>query len=248
MPLRDHYRRPLDRIPADGVHGMWPGMMVQNLFDQLPPNYFLAPQVQLGARLEYDVATYEIENSAERLHSTNGGTATLAPPEPTLLLDCDLPLQDEYEVRIHDHDNNRRLVATVEIVSPSNKDRPENRRAFVAKCATLLQQGVCVSIVDIVTVKQFNLYADLLDLMGRSDPLMGTDPPAIYAVTLRGDTRGKRPKVKTWAHILQLGQPLPTLPIVLSDDLAITLDLEWSYEQTCKFLGVARLERASQPT
>ena len=31
------------------------------------------------------------------------------------------------------------LVAAIEIVSPSNKDRPESRRAFVAKVAALLK-------------------------------------------------------------------------------------------------------------
>src|SRR5262249_21817202 len=56
----------------------------------------------------------------------------------------------------------RHLVAAVEIVSPANKDRRENRRAFVTKCAALLQQGVCVSLVDLVTTRHFNLYCDLL--------------------------------------------------------------------------------------
>jgi hypothetical protein len=238
MPLRDHFEPPLDRLPFEGVHSMWPTKMVENLFPQLPPNYFAAPQVHLGARLEYDVAAYELGDDARQ--AAAGGTATLAPPEPHLRLDTDIPAQDEYEVRVYDHDRDRRLVATVEIVSPSNKDRPENRRAFVAKCATLLQQGVCVSIVDIVTARHFNLYADLLDLIGRDDPAMGTPPAAAYAVTIRGDRRG-RPHVKTWSHVLTVGQPLPTLPIGLADDVWVKLDLESTYEETCKFLGVSRL-------
>lgn len=244
MPLRDHFQPPFDRVPFDGVHGMWPTRMIDNLFDQLPPNYFVAPQVQLGARVEFDVATYELANGRRDYDprpNGDGGTATLAPPVPTLDLECEFPAQDEYEVRIYDHGHDRRLVATVEIVSPSNKDRPENRRAFVAKCAALLQQDVSVSIVDIVTARHFNLYADLLDMMGLSDPSMGGEPPATYAATCRADKRGRRPHVQTWPHILRVGQPLPTLPIGLSDDLWITLDLEWSYEQTCKYLGVTRL-------
>ncbi len=244
MPLRDHFEPPYDRVPYDGLHGMWPTRMIDNLFDQLPPQYFVAPQVQLGARLEFDVATYRIEDGGPSL-STNdgaGGVATMiAPPKPTLDLECELPAQDEYEVRIYDHEHGRRLVATVEIVSPSNKDRPENRRAFVAKCAALLQQDVCVSIVDIVTARHSNLYIELLELMGLADPSFGSNPSPIYAVTCRGDKLRRRPHVKTWAHPLAIGQPLPTLPIGLKDDLWITLDLEWSYEQTCKYLGITRL-------
>src|SRR5262249_56534052 len=66
---------------------------------------------------------------------------------------------DEYEVRVFDTDRGRRLVAAVEVISPANKDRPEQRRLFVAKCAALLQQRVAVSIIDLVTVRDFNLYA-----------------------------------------------------------------------------------------
>src|SRR5439155_7816887 len=97
----------------------------------------------------------------------------------------DLVDQYEYEVLVYDQSRGRHLVAAVEIVSPANKDRPENRRAFVTKCAALLQQGVCVSMVDLVTTRQFNLYTDLLALHDRSDPAFASNPPSIYAVTCR---------------------------------------------------------------
>ena len=101
-------------------------------------------------------------------------------------MEAELPDQDEYEVRVYDARHGRRLVAAIEIVSPSNKDRPESRRAFVAKVAALLQRDVSVSIVDIVTIRRFNLYADLLELIGGSDPMLGAEPPGLYAVTVRG--------------------------------------------------------------
>ena len=87
--------------------------------------------------------------------------------------------------------------------SPPNKDRPENRRAFVAKIAALLQHDVRVSVVDIVTIRQFNLYADLMELIGRSDPILGAEPPALYALTVRGRKRGdKKPLLDTWFYPL----------------------------------------------
>src|SRR5205823_1913849 len=145
------------------------------------------------AAFEIDVSAYEQDepSSAATTTTDNGGVAAVpwAPPAPTLTLETDLPEQDEYEVRVYDARRDRRLVAAIEIVSPSNKDRPEHRRAFVAKTAALLQQDVCVSIVDVVTVWQFNLYADLLALIGRADPALGSDPPHLYAVTLRGRKR-----------------------------------------------------------
>ena len=99
----------------------------------------------------------------------NGGVATAvwAPPEPTLVVATDLPEIDEYEVRVYGHEGcGRRLVAAVEIVSPANKDRPETRRAFVAKCAALLLDRVSVTIVDLVTTRTPNLYGELMEFFG----------------------------------------------------------------------------------
>lgn len=98
---------------------------------------------------------------------------------------------------------------------------------------------MCVSIVDLVTVRQFNLYADLLELLGHSDPSLGAEPPHLYAVTLRGrKRRRKRPVLESWCYPLQVGQPLPTLPIWIDIDLGVSLDLEATYEDACRVLRI----------
>jgi len=152
---------------------------------------------------------------------------------------CDLPAPDEYEVRVYDRKRGRRLVAAVELVSPANKDRPDHRRAFVAKCAALLQSRVSVTILDLVTTRNFNLYYELLELIGKTDPSLGREPPPLYAVACRGTKQGERWLLETWAETLALGQPLPTLPLWLSDDFAVPLALEDSYEETCRVLRIA---------
>ncbi len=243
MPLRDHFRPPTGRYASwEGFHGQWPAMMVQHLNRTLPAGFSAEPRVRLGTFFEIDVGTVERDEAGPPgAVSDNGGgtaTATWAPPQPTLTVETDLSEQYEYEVRVYDLEFGRRLVAAIEIVSPANKDRPEHRRAFVAKTAALLQQGVCVSVVDLVTVRHFNLYADLLDLIERSDPSLGTDPPPVYAATCRGRKAGRRPVLDTWFHALAVGRPLPTLPVWLSDDAGVLLDLEASYEETCRALRI----------
>ncbi len=226
MPLRDHYRPPIfTKFSWEGFYGGWPAMIVQRLSPLLPDHFTAGPRVHLGAYFEFD------PGSATRM--------TWAPPQPTHTIDADLPDQYEYEVLVYDQSRGRQLVAAIEIVSPANKDRPESRRAFVAKCAALLQQRVCVSIVDLVTTRHFNLYADLLALIGHSDPAFASDPPATYAVTCRGRKIGRRPRIEIWAAPLVVGQPLPTLPLWLSEDLAISVELEASYEETCRVLRIA---------
>jgi hypothetical protein len=243
MPLRDHFRPPLDNKHSwDELHGGWPMMIVQRLFPILPDRYTAAPGVHLGAMFEVDVSTYEQDELPPTGHSSSGegGVATCASLAPTLTLEVDLSEPDEYEVRVYDTRRERRLVAAIELVSPSNKDRPDSRRVFAAKVAALLQQDVSVSIVDVVTVRQFNLYAELLGLIGQSDPALRAQPPHLYTATIRvRKWPRRRPRLEAWFYPLVIGQPLPTLPLWLTEDTSVPLDLEASYEDTCRILRIA---------
>lgn len=243
MSLRDHFRPPLDNLTSwEGFHGGWPMVIVQQLAKRLPTRYVAAPRVHSGSQVEIDVATYDLEETGivSPGENQNGGvaTATWAPAQPTLAVETETLDTDEYEVRVFDVKRGRRLVAAVEIVSPANKDRPEHRRVFVAKCAALLQQQVAVTIVDLVTVRDFNLYADLLALLSQTDPALGTDPPSLYAVSCRWRMTGNKRLLESWLNPLAVGQPLPILPLWLTDHFAIPLDLEASYEQTCRDLRI----------
>ena len=164
--------------------------------------------------------------------------ATYAPPKPTLTLESRLPDQDVYEVRIYDSRRRRRLVAAIEIVSPSNKDRPESRLSFVSKVATLLANNICVSIVDVVSTMDFNLYAELMSYVEGVDPALGSDPPPMYAATVRKRYEQNRRLMDSWYHPLAIGEPLPTLPIWLKENWAISLELESTYEETCRTLRI----------
>jgi hypothetical protein len=244
MPLRDHFHPPLDDLRHwEGLHGGWPMMIVSSLRRKLPRRYFAEPRVHSGASAEIGVATFENEGeeglTAGDGNGNGGGVATAvwAPSRPTLALATDLPAQDVYEVRVYDEKRQCRLVAAVEIVSPANLDRPEHRRAFVAKCAGLLRERVSVVIVDMVTTRTQNLYVELLDLIGQSDPQMNPEPP-LYAVACRLTKHENDWLLETWAQSLELGRPLPTLPLWLADNLAVPLELEESYEQSCSILNI----------
>lgn len=242
MPLRDHFRPPLNGVRSwDGVHGGWPMMIVQQLIKVLPETYYAEPLAHLMSSVEVDVATYR--DSESELAEPEYGTgvvaiASYAPPQPTLTLEPQLPDQDVYEVRIYDSLRDRRLVAAIEIVSPSNKDRPESRGAFVSKVVELLKNDVCVSIVDIVSTMQFNLYGELLNFLDSSDPALSDEPPPLYAATVRTRDKGQRKLLESWYYPLQVGGALPTLPVWLKESLAVSLELEDSYEETCRTLRI----------
>ncbi len=242
MPLRDHFHPPLDDLlPWEGLHATWPVMMVAQLRRRLPRRYLVVPRTHSGPSVEVDVATFEKEREAMSMPGNgNGGVATAvwAPPQPTRSIATDLPGQDVYEVRVYDAQHHRRLVAAVEIVSPANKDRPEHRHLFVAKCAGMLRELVSIIIIDVVTNRTQNLYAELLDVIGRPDPSLASQPSSLQAVACRMAEQVPTWNLETWLQPLAVGKPLPTMPLWLADNLAVPLELEASYEQSCDILGI----------
>jgi Protein of unknown function (DUF4058) len=241
MPLHDHFHAPLaDERHWEGFHSLWASMLVIRLSQRLPPRYYAEPHVRLGMQVEVDVATFEDEAPVRSEPQTGNGatTAVWAPPRPLQSLAVTLPAQDTFEVRVYDARRASRLVAAVELVSPANKDRPDHRRAFLEKCLAYLQQRVAVVIVDIVTDRHAHLHNELLqclDLAVQEPPMPG---PPLYAVSYRVTKLAGQWRLETWPEALALGQQLPTLPLWLADDLAVPLELEPSYEETCRVLRI----------
>jgi Protein of unknown function (DUF4058) len=241
MPLRDHFRPlPTKKRSWSLLHGGWPMVIVQELTKKLPPRYTAGPNVYLASGPEIDIGTFDQpEHSAPWEGTFNASTATLtwSPPRPSVDVVMERPAHDEFEVQVYDEELGR-LVGAIEIVSPANKDRPVTRRAFIAKCAALLWQNVSVAIVDIVTTRHANLYLELLDYIGQEDPLIASSQVDTYAAECRWLGEKGAGRLQTWSHVLEIGQPLPTLPLWLTDSLAIPLELERNYEQTCQDLRI----------
>ncbi|MBL8891878.1 MAG: hypothetical protein JNL67_18020 [Planctomycetaceae bacterium] len=104
-------------------------------------------------------------------------------------------------------------MATIELFSPANKDRLENRLAFVSKGAALLPKKICVSIVDLVTVKNFNLFCEVLDIFAQTDPAFSSQPPPTSAVTCRSHRVANRSRFESWAYPMLADERFRVLPI-----------------------------------
>jgi hypothetical protein len=239
MPLRDHFHSSSTYLKWEALHGGWPMMIAQRLNSLLPEEYIAQPSVRLGDMLEIDIAALERESGRGSFSRVDDQgslmVASWAPADPNILLDTEFPEPSEYEVNIYTQDEFR-LVAAIELVSPSNKDRPENRKTFVNKCEALLKKEVCVTIVDPVTSRMANLYGELLDELGAQRTAISRS--AIYAATCRGRRSGPRWRLETWEHELAVGTALPTLPLWLCEDFMVPLDLEAAYEETCRSLRI----------
>jgi len=237
MPLLDHFRSPLaDLRHWESFHAAWATEIMRTLNRQvLPAGCFAETQVHLGGRVEIDVATFEHGHSSSAPADGNsGGVAveTWAPPQAALVIPTVFP--DEIEVQVFRTSGGATLVGAIALVSPGNKDRPESRRAFAAKCASYLQQGIGLVIVDVVTEWQANLHAELLGLMGPPGGSTGiADETSLYTVAYRPRRLQGSDQVEIWPVPLTLGGPLPMMPLALRGVATVPLDLDGTYAATC---------------
>jgi hypothetical protein len=117
-------------------------------------------------------------------------------------------------------------------VSPGNKDRPETRRAFAAKCAAYLQAGIGLLIVDIVTDRHANMHDELIDLLRQPEQFAFPSDALLYATSYwphrlkPGDDR-----IDIWTAALTLGEALPTMPLALRRGPTLPVELEATYTE-----------------
>jgi hypothetical protein len=240
MPLLDHFHPPLHGPRRwEGFHHAWATTLAQQLNrDLLPPNWFAEPEITVGPEIEVDVATLEEAPNG----ASDGGVATKAwsPPRPSLTAAIDFSRLDGIEVRVYQELDGAQLRGAIELVSPSNKDRPGSRLTFAAKCAAYLRQGIGVVMVDVVTSRAANLHGELFDVLEaktRKRPWESTT--SLYAVAYRAVMVRKAPRVEVWPETLTLGAALPTMPLWLSPELCVPVRLEESYVTTCRSLRIS---------
>jgi Protein of unknown function (DUF4058) len=247
MPLRDHFRPPLGPQRSwEGFHSKWANAIVDHLNGAvLPRRCFAEPHTRLGVQVEVDVVTYESLDDPGAPNGNGmegGGVATAvevwAPPRPPITATVDFSEPDLFEVCVYYESGGRRVVAAIELVSPSNKDRPATRRTFAAKCASYLAQGVSVVTVDVVTTRTANLHEELVEVLDLPDAVRWESPTDLSAVAYRTVAAGKEVRLEVWPYPLALGSELPTVPLWIASDLAVPLELERTYSAALASLRI----------
>lgn len=234
MPLRDHFHPPLLNYPnAESVTASWSTMLLQRLNGSvLPTGYRAEQEVFGGPRVTIDLGALRNLPANGAASGTGAvGVATAAPPyAPPAILSGDVafPESDLFEIRVVGDDG--RITAAIELVSRSNKDRPETRRAFAVKCASYLQSGVSVVFIDVVTSRRTDLHSELVNLLELPESLHWSSRGGIAAVSYRVVGTGEGSRLEVWPMELAVGAALPTVPLWLDVDLAVPLELEPTYE------------------
>ncbi len=228
MALRDHFQRPLSAHTRwSALLNAWATRLAADLNGRLPERFFAEPNVQFG--IEIDVAACE----DPRGPVARSPSWQVGPPLATLPFSR---TSDVVEVRVFGDEAGPVLVGAIELVSPSNKDPPEQRSAFVSKCDAYLQRGVGLVIVDVVTSRRENLHRELLARFGSGrSPTNGSDPE-LYAAAYHGVEREGQAVLDLWEEPLALGAALPTVPLWLRGLGCLPVELQLTYEGTARDL------------
>ena len=222
MPLNDHFHPPLSMSRHwHAFHNAWATYLASALNEHLPPGYFAEANVQFG--IEIDVAAFE----EGRAGAANGWT----PSAPVQTVPFAIAT-DQVEVLVYDREGGPTLAGAIELVSPANKDRAAHRDVFVSKCLTYLHQGVGLAIVDVVTTRSANLHDELMPRVTGCEQTPWS--AALYAAAYHPVERAEQLNLDIWKQELTLGQSLPTMPLWLRGGPCLPVELETTYERTCR--------------
>jgi hypothetical protein len=225
-------------LPWATLHAGWAASLVENLNERWLPSGFVAGERSFSANHpEIDIATWETPAIASAPSGGNGSaTATAIAVYTVPESDHTAVLRDELvpSTDILIHDQYRTLVAVIELISPSNKDRPRERSTFAAKIGSYLMSGVCVVMLDVVTVKRFNLHDSVCDMLELPETTAMPGRPPTYAVSYRPKTAEGAMSLDIWHRELVVGQQMPTMPLRLTGDMFVPLELEETYMDACR--------------
>ena len=228
MPLRDHFRPPLDKVLGGKLH--W----------HLARGYRAAVAKEILRAMLVGAASIPVRKSrsmsrcstrANRSCQRERGRETAvwlqrrSPSSPVSMSKSRCPTTTSTRSACTT-DTDRMLVAAIEIVSPANKDRPEHRNVFLATARWLLQKPVAVSIVD--RWRATAASTSTAYLVGLHRPCgydLRREPAGSLMPPRAGCHEGNKRRLHVVPRAPVFRQSLPTLPVWLSQNLSVPFDL-----------------------
>jgi hypothetical protein len=214
MPLRDHFHRPLSsQLSWQSLYSGWATRVADALTERTSSEFMVA------------------EFTRSLLLSDISSSEPFTGPLPQIIPAF---FPDSFKVRVFAGGGGFTLVAAVKLVTPDDKQSADKRRAFAAKCAGYLQQGIALVVIDIVTSCRANLYSETMRLMALAEEFHLPADVELYAVAYRPVLRKEKPEIDLWTAPVALGQPLPTMPLRLTGDLFVPVEFERAYQEACR--------------
>jgi Protein of unknown function (DUF4058) len=224
MPLHDWY----DLSGWEGVHTLWMVDLLRWIKPRLPEGYRAyigaAPVLAIGCTAENPDIQVRQEPSDSPANPPPGPEIDQLEPDQQIAvasLDAGTSLYVE---------QNRRLVAAIELISPRNKDRLAAQSGYGARYAGYLIEGVHLLLVDVHPRPRHFSFADQIAIeLEMVQPALPTPLAVSYLVGGPAPTGGRF--LGIWRRRLTPGEPLPTMRLPLTVDLSIPVALEETYNR-----------------
>jgi uncharacterized protein DUF4058 len=222
MPLHDW----TDDRGWDGVHQYWITELAHWLRPRLPPHFraYLGsvPALTIDFALgRPDVAVREWSSEAAAV-AANGSEAVGEPDQQAVAL-----FEIDPQLAVHVYRQGK-LTAVIEIVSPRNKDRLSAREQYTNRYLGYLGQEIHLLLVDVLPRPQGFSFADAIATASQfTQPPLPAPCAISYRVGGPAATAGRF--LDIWRRPLTVGASLPCLPLALTAELSLPIDLEQTY-------------------
>jgi hypothetical protein len=226
MPIHDW-----TKVPAGLFHHFhqdWSIEIARTLNRGRLPKGVDALVEQRSGPLEADVLAIERRQRAtdERL---DGRVAILERPVTWMVRRTTKEIVSDRANRIVIKHHLGRIIAVIEILSPGNKDSKAALRDFVEKTIEFLRAGIHVLIVDLFPPTPrdpLGIHKVIWDEILEEDFAF---PPGKDRILASYETGGE---CVAYVETVAVGDPLPDMPLFLTNDLHIMVPLEPTYQTT----------------
>jgi hypothetical protein len=224
MPVHDWTR--VDAGIFHDFHQAWNAELRAALNGgMLPPDFYALIEQHAGRHIP-DLLTLHTSPPLAPIPTPMGGVA-VAEARPKVSRRLTAPALPQRRTVAIRHVSGHRLVAMIEIVSPSNKDRADSVQAFVDKAAQALRAGVHVMVVDLFPPARYDPQGMHAAIWSRFDD-EPYDLPADQPLTVASYLATWQPEA--WLEHLGVGGELPNMPLFLTSDVCVTLPLAATYQ------------------
>jgi hypothetical protein len=198
----------------------------------LPTGYYALPEQHAGQSIADVLTLHRSEPPIEwppPLPPATGGIAVAdAPPRVRRRESAEESLLARRRTLAIRHISGNRLVAMLEILSPSNKDRKEHVEQFASKAVAALEAGVHLLILDLFPPGSNDpqgIHGVIRQKLGLTDGAY--DVPLDEPLTLVAYSAG--PRIEAFVEHVAVSAVLPEMPLFLRPDRYINVPLEPTY-------------------
>jgi hypothetical protein len=224
MPIHDWTR--LEAGDFHHFHQAWITYLANNLNGGLLPPEFMALSEQVTGRPIPDVVTLQTRNS--KIGSNGVAIAPSPKPSARVIQKFERINYAKRADRVVIRHGRGRVVAIIELVSPGNKDSRNAIRSFVEKAADILNQGIHLVVVDLFPPSPRDpqgIHKAIWDEFGDMPFEFLLDKPLTVASYIGGDLP------TAYIESVGVGDPLPSIPLFLTEYDHVPCPLEASYMQ-----------------